>query len=111
MNAQLDLQPDLFYCSGETRAVLGLARRSDPDTSHIAAERTTPFRANHAGRILAALQDRGPMTVDQIAKVTELTAWQTNKRLPELERTGVVTTTGETRLSASGRPERVWRAS
>jgi len=50
------------------------------------------------------------MTVDQIAKVTELTAWQTNKRLPELQRAGVAVPTGETRLSASGRPERVWRS-
>lgn len=110
MNAQAELQPDLFYCSGETRAVLGLARRSDPDTSHIAAERTTEFRANHAGRILAALQDHGPMTVDQIAKVSDLTAWQVNKRTSELQRAGVAEPTGETRLSASGRPERVWKA-
>lgn len=110
MSAQPELQPDLFYCSGETRAVLGMARRTDPDTSHIAAARTSEFRANHAGRILAALQDHGPMTVDQIAKVTDLTAWQVNKRLPELQRANVATPTGETRLSASGRPERVWRS-
>lgn len=102
------VQLDLGF--GAARAPQRLARRTDPATSHVAAARTVEFRANHAGRILAALQDHGPMTVDQIAKVTDLTAWQVNKRLPELQRASVATPTGETRLSASGRPERVWRS-
>jgi len=37
-------------------------------------------------------------------------AHQVNKRLGELRRAGLVETTGETRPSASGRPERVYRA-
>lgn len=104
------VQLDLGFGSACAASTRRLARRADPATSHIAAARTVEFRANHAGRILAALQDHGPMTVDQIAKVTDLTAWQVNKRLPELQRASVATPTGETRLSASGRPERVWRS-
>ena len=103
-------QLDFGFSAARALSTQRLARTADPETSHIAAARTVEFRANHAGRILAALQDRGPMTVDQIAKVTDLTAWQVNKRLPELKRANVAAPTGETRLSASGRPERVWRA-
>lgn len=103
-------QLHLAFQTADALSVRTLARATDPDTSRIAAARTVTFRANHAGRILAALQDRGPMTVDQIAKVTDLTAWQVNKRLPELQKAKVATPTGETRLSASGRPERVWKS-
>lgn len=110
MSAQPAMQLDLAFQVADGLSVRKLARASDPETSHIAAVRTIAFRANHAGRILAALQDRGPMTVDQIAKATDLTSWQINKRLPELQRAKVASPTGETRLSASGRPERVWRA-
>jgi len=104
------VQLDLGFGAERALSTRRLARRTDPSTSHVAAARTVEFRANHAGRILAALQDHGPMTVDQIAKMTDLTAWQVNKRLPELQRASVATPTGETRLSASGRPERVWRS-
>lgn len=87
-----------------------LARRSDPSTSHEAARRVREFASGHAATILSCLKDHGPLTVDEIAKHTPLLAHQINKRLPELQRSGLVVPTGETRLSASGRPERVWRA-
>lgn len=100
----------MAFALADELATRKLARTSDPATSQIAAARTVAFRADHASRILTALRDRGPMTVDQIAKVTNLTAWQVNKRLPELQRANVATPTGLTRPSASGRPERVWRS-
>lgn len=87
-----------------------LARRSDPPTSHEAARRVREFASGHASTILDCVEAHGPMTVDEVAKHTPLLAHQINKRLPELQRAGLVAPTGETRLSASGRPERVWRA-
>lgn len=87
-----------------------LARRSDPATSHEAARRVREFATGHSATVLACLKAHGTLTVDEIAKHTPLLAHQINKRLPELQRSGLVAPTGETRLSASGRPERVWRA-
>lgn len=87
-----------------------LARTADPETSHIAAARTVEFRTNHAGRILAALQDHGAMTVCEIERVTGIPQHAIGKRMGELQRVRVAAPTGETRLSASGRPERVWGA-
>lgn len=86
-----------------------LARTNDPGTSHEAARRTREFAGGHIGTILAALQDAGPLTVDQIAARTRLRADQINKRLPEMQRKRLAEPTGTTRASASGRSERVWR--
>jgi predicted ArsR family transcriptional regulator len=84
------------------------ARRSDPETSHVAARRTREFAGGHIATILACLHEHGPQTVDQIAGRTRLNSQQVNKRLPDMEKAGLAAPTGFTRLSASGRPERVW---
>lgn len=109
MNAQLDLQPDLFFCSGPTRAVLGLARRRDPGTSHDAALRVKEFQASHQHRVLAAIQDLREATVDEIARQCEIPAHSVGKRIPELERAGQIVATGAERPGDSGRLQRVWR--
>jgi predicted ArsR family transcriptional regulator len=95
---------------GSYEAQPTLARRTDPATSHIAAALTVEFAGNHADKIIAALKRHGDMTVDEIAKMAGLNSQQVNKRLPELETTKRAFTTGKTRMSASGRPERIWRA-
>lgn len=95
-------QPDLF----DARL---LARRSDPHTSKIAAVRVKEFGSGHVARILETLSRCGSATIDEIAKRTDLTAVQTARRLPEMQARGLVEPTGGTRLSASGRPERVWK--
>lgn len=87
-----------------------LARKSDPQTSHQAAARVHEFAGGHREQILACLKRHGSLTVDEIAKRTRLQSQAINKRLPELERAGLARPTGGTRLSASGRPERVWYA-
>lgn len=87
-----------------------LARASDPITSHEAARRVREFAKGHALIILECLRTHGDLTVDEIAKRTTLLAHQINKRTKELQDAGLIITTGETRLSASGRNERVWRA-
>lgn len=88
-----------------------LARRDDPATSHIAASRVREFQAGHIGTILACLQDHGPQTIDEISKRTPLTSVQIARRLADCEKRGWAAPTGVTRLSASGRPERVWTVS
>lgn len=110
MNAQLTPQPDLFFCSGETRAVLNLARRTDPDTSHDAAARVKEFQSSHQHRILAAIQDLGEATVDEVARKCAIAAHAVGKRIPELERAGQIVATGAERAGDSGRLQRVWRS-
>lgn len=87
-----------------------LARRTDPAVSHQAAARVHEFAGSHREIILQCLKEHGPQTVDEIAKRTRLQSQAINKRCPELLRTGLARLTGEERLSASGRPERVWCA-
>lgn len=100
MSAQLDM----FSEAGPR------ARKADPATSKSAAARVVEFDANHFGRIIAALKQRGPMTFHEIAAATGLDGQQSNKRLPELERMGAVRRTGELRRSQSGRQCAVWKA-
>lgn len=104
------VQLDLGFGAERALSTRRLARRTDPATSHVAAARTVEFRANHAGRILAALQDHGPMTVCELERVTGIPQHAIGKRMGELERAKVAAPTGETRLSVSNRPERVWSA-
>ena len=87
-----------------------LARKSDPATSHLAAERVREFAPTHVESILHVLWKYGPLTVDQIAKLAWLDKQAVNKRLPELQRNGLAAPTGETRPSDSGRLARVWGA-
>ncbi len=86
-----------------------LARRRDPATSKEAAGRVKEFAAGQCAAILAVLREKGPMTCDEIAKHSHLMAHQINKRTADLFKAGLASPTGETRLSASGRSERVWR--
>ena len=84
------------------------ARQTDPWTSHVAASRAREFAGGHIGTILACLQDHGPQTIDEIAKRTHLTSVQVARRTADMQRLKLAEPTGSTRLSASGRPERVW---
>ena len=88
---------------------LPLFRRTDPVTSKIAGTMAREFKGDHERRILEAL-DQGPGTKDEIASRCGLTEQQVARRMHGLARAGLVETTGTTRPSASGRPERVWRA-
>lgn len=87
-----------------------LARRTDPSTSHEAAERVSEFASGHRRVILAALKLHGPLTVDEIAQHTGLKSQQINKRLPELQRDKLAEPLEQRGVSASGRPARVWQA-
>lgn len=65
-------------------------RKSNPITSHIAAEKCKRFADSHKGRILAALNG-GKLAVDEIAQRAGLTIVQVDRRLhemPEVRRIG-----------------------
>jgi predicted ArsR family transcriptional regulator len=93
----------------DTLDTLPLFRRTDPVTSKLAGVAAREFKGDHERRILEAL-DQGPGTKDEIAGRCGLTEQQVARRMHGLARAGLVETTGTTRPSASGRPERVWRA-
>jgi len=86
------------------------ARRQDPATSHAAAASVRGFAIGHCARILAYLSvvSHGA-TFCEIAAATWLEGQQVNKRLPELERAGLVIATEHTRPGPSGRQCRGWR--
>ena len=84
------------------------ARRSDPGTSHEAAESAKELAARHHRIILAALS-RGPAGKDRIAALTNLSGTQVARRTCELHRAGKIEPTGRTVTSTAGRQEREWR--
>lgn len=84
------------------------ARARDPETSHEAAKMVDEFAARHHALIVAALRKLKRAGAEQIAGATYLDAYQTRKRLPELQRAGYVVVTDETRVTATGRRERIW---
>ncbi len=87
-----------------------ISRRTDPQTSVAAAERAAKFAPKQHARILAALQMLGqPAGAHEIAEVAGLTQVQVCKRLPEMQRAGLVEPTGEVRPTGWGGSERVWR--
>lgn len=86
------------------------ARRSDPITSHLAAEQLSQFAGSHCDLILSALKQHGPMTCDEIAEVIYLLPHQINKRTADMHKKGTIKPNGEIRLSMAGRFERVWVA-
>ncbi len=87
-----------------------LARITDPMTSHQAAERAQKFAPAQHARIQVALEMLGrPAGAHEIAEVAGLTQVQVCKRLPEMQRAGLVEPTGETRPTGWGGSERVWR--
>jgi predicted ArsR family transcriptional regulator len=92
----------------ESVADLPLFRRTDPVTSKIAGTMAREFKGDHERRIFEALA-AGPGTKDEISERCGLTEQQVARRMHGLARAGLVETTGTTRPSASGRPERVWQ--
>lgn len=83
------------------------ARSSDPITSFMAADNAPANK--HAIAILQCFAKHGPLGKDGIAKLTGLDGVQISRRLPELQKEGLVLPTGKTVKSKSGNQEREWR--
>lgn len=84
------------------------ARKSDPATSKQAAQAARAFVGTQHAAIMRVLR-RGKASAEKIGAKIGLDAYQVRKRLPELERAGLVCVTGETVPTVSGRTQRVWR--
>ncbi len=86
-----------------------LARRTDPATSHAAAEQAETLTQDHEHRILICLREVGsPMTADQIAERTGLLSVQVSRRMAALRdevKVVVAVGVGKTR---SGRMATTW---
>ena len=86
------------------------ARRTDPDTSHDSAGRVREFAGGQCADILLRLRRFGPLGAEQIAAIIGIDAYAVRKRLSDLEHAGLAYPFSETRKTASGRSERIWRA-
>ncbi len=86
------------------------ARTTDPETSKQAAEQAEDLANKHFSLIHLALIKNGALGKDGIAYVTGLDGNQVARRLPEMQRLGVIELTGQKVESLSGRMEREWRA-
>ena len=87
---------------------LPLCRANDPLTSFEAADHVKEFRASHHQLIVMALLRLEKAGAEDIASVAGIDAYQIRKRLPELEKMGLVESFSETKKTASGRNERLW---
>lgn len=84
------------------------ARNLDPITSWQAADKAKDLAKKHAALILKTLQKQGPLSKDGIAFFAILDGNQVARRLPEMQRDGLIGLTGKTVKSIAGRAEREW---
>tara|TARA_R110000868_G_scaffold249135_4_gene505664 strand:+ start:291 stop:602 length:312 start_codon:yes stop_codon:yes gene_type:complete len=85
-------------------------RATDPIESFAAADSIKEVSAKHHKIIFECLEKNGPLGKDGIAKLTGLDSNQIARRLNEMKVVGLITLTGKTVKSNSGRSEREWKA-
>ena len=84
------------------------ARRSDPETSHLAAERIKPKLRAQQQAVLDALAKWPGSTAVELAKVSGLDRYLVSRRLPEL--VPVHVRRGKPRVcTVAGTPQTTWR--
>ena len=86
------------------------ARNLDPITSWQAADKAKDLAKAHAALILKTLTEQGPLGKDGIAFFAVLDGNQIARRLPEMQREGLVGLTGKIVKSYAKRAEREWYA-
>jgi len=92
-------------------SLLGMARATDPDTSHEAARDAAPTAQTNRALALRILRDYpGGLTDFELAEITGLQQTSIGKRRGELRDAGLVYDTGRRRPSPSGSRAIVWAA-
>ena len=86
------------------------AKNTDSITSWQAADKAKDLAKAHAALILKTLMEQGPLGKDGIAFFAVMDGHQVARRLPEMERDGLVGLTGKTVKSYAKRAEREWYA-
>ena len=91
-----------------------LARKTDPETSKLAANAAGSLVINHQRLIINALSEESAKenigkTSDEIAIATGLSLVQVARRTSDLESSGIIYKTGLTRKTRTGRIATVWR--
>lgn len=88
------------------------ARRTDPETSRLAAADAQPRAARHRDRALAALREAGEEGLSdfRLAEITGIQQASIGVRRGELVKAGLVEYSGRNGLSPSGSACRIWVA-
>jgi biotin operon repressor len=95
--------------AGEFKA---FAKRSDPETSHVAAKKIKKDLPKLEHLVLQSIRqsgDRG-MTGDELAEDTNIFRHTCCPRLAPLKRKGLIVDSGERRPGNTGKKQIVWRA-
>jgi hypothetical protein len=102
-------QADLFAATPIPRP---MSRRTDPQTSRIAAERLRASGAlgKQAQALLEAVRTWPGSTAVEIAQRAQIDRYAVSRRLPELQRVGQVRRGPPRDCSVNGRPQCTWRA-
>lgn len=89
----------------------GLFRRTDPQTSRIAASRLVESGAlgRQAQAVLEAVQANPGSTAVEIAQRAGIDRYAVSRRLPELQRKGKVRRGPPRDCRVNGRPQSTWR--
>lgn len=82
----------------------GLARNTDPDTSHEAAKIQT---STLESMVFEVINTHGPMTTEEIARELRIDLQSITPRIAPLMRLGILVDTGLRKPGASGRNRRV----
>ena len=102
------LQADMFTAD----VPRPMSRRSDPQTSRIAAERL--WASGELGRqakaVLEAVRRWPGSTAVEIAQWGQIDRYAVSRRMPELQRKGQVRRTAPRDCTVNGRPQSTWRA-
>lgn len=93
------------------QATIFPARNTDPHTSHLAAAEMIASGAQGRQQlaVLAAVRVNGYCTSAELARVHGLDRYAVARRLPELERMGLVQRAPARICKESGRPAMTWR--
>jgi predicted HTH transcriptional regulator len=82
----------------------------DPDTSREGAESISTYAESLRQRIHSLLQQKGPMSAEQIADALDVTHLQAMKRLSDLKNLNLIRDTNLRVPTRSGRRQIVWEA-